>query len=133
MPRKEFSPEEAVAAQMDALLNNDTPWPNHGIQTMYEFGWDIGGMERSRYFGYSKDLYHFDHFLGQFQNTFGDLLGADSCKIAEIRTLDTDIMDVDVIVQRLSSHEEKLITFRMQKKESGRREGSWMTKAILRQ
>ena len=37
--------------------------PNHGIQTMYEFGWDIGGMERSRYFGYSKDLYHFDHFL----------------------------------------------------------------------
>ncbi len=42
-------------------------------------------------------------------------------------------MDVDVIVQRLSSHEEKLITFRMQKKESGRREGSWMTKAILRQ
>lgn len=37
--------------------------PNHGIQTMYEFGWDIGGMERSRYFGYSKDLYHFDHFM----------------------------------------------------------------------
>jgi len=43
------------------------PWcrPNHGIQTAYEFGEDIGGMERSRYFGYSKDLYHFDHFLGE--------------------------------------------------------------------
>jgi hypothetical protein len=26
MPRKEFNPEEAVAAQMDALLRNDSPW-----------------------------------------------------------------------------------------------------------
>lgn len=40
--------------------------PNHGLQTAYEFGEDIGGMERSRYFGYSKDLYHFDHFMGKF-------------------------------------------------------------------
>lgn len=39
--------------------------PNHGLQTAYEFGEDIGGLERSRYFGYSKDLYHFDHFLGK--------------------------------------------------------------------
>ena len=31
---------------------------------MYEFGEDIGGLERSRYFGYSKDLYHRDHFDG---------------------------------------------------------------------
>lgn len=29
---------------------------------MYEFAEDVGGLERSRYFGYSKDLYHFDHF-----------------------------------------------------------------------
>lgn len=37
---------------------------NHGIQTMYEFAEDVGGLDRSRYFGYSKDLYHFDHFMG---------------------------------------------------------------------
>ena len=30
---------------------------NHGIQTCYEYGEDIGGMERSRYFGRSLDLY----------------------------------------------------------------------------
>ena len=45
-------------------LQKDTCRPNHGLQTAYEFGEDIGGMERSRYFGYSKDLYHFDHFMG---------------------------------------------------------------------
>ena len=28
--------------------------PNHGLQTAYEFGLDIGGMERSKYFGYPK-------------------------------------------------------------------------------
>lgn len=38
---------------------------NHGIQTMYEFAEDAGSMERSRYFGFSKDLYHFDHFMGE--------------------------------------------------------------------
>jgi hypothetical protein len=32
---------------------------------MYEFGKDVGGLERSKYFGYSKDLYHFDHFMGE--------------------------------------------------------------------
>jgi hypothetical protein len=37
---------------------------NHGIQTLYEFAEDTGGMERSDYFGFSKDLYHFDHFMG---------------------------------------------------------------------
>ncbi len=30
--------------------------PNHGLMTLYDWGLDIGGMERSRYFGFSKDL-----------------------------------------------------------------------------
>lgn len=34
---------------------------------MYEFALDVGGLERSRYFGYSKDLYHLDHFAGMHQ------------------------------------------------------------------
>ncbi len=37
--------------------------PNHGIQTMYEFGEDIGGLDPSLYFGFKKDLYHFDHYM----------------------------------------------------------------------
>lgn len=39
--------------------------PNHGLMTMYEFGETIGGLERCYYFGHGKDLYHFDHFLGE--------------------------------------------------------------------
>ena len=37
---------------------------NHGLLTMYEFGETIGGLDRCYYFGYGKDLYHFDHFMG---------------------------------------------------------------------
>lgn len=33
--------------------------------TMYEFGETIGGLERCYYFGHGKDLYHFDHFMGE--------------------------------------------------------------------
>lgn len=30
---------------------------------MYEFGEDIGGLDPSFFFGFRKDLYHFDHFM----------------------------------------------------------------------
>lgn len=30
---------------------------------MYQFCGDADGMERSRYFGSSKDIYAFDHFM----------------------------------------------------------------------
>ncbi|KAK9835995.1 hypothetical protein WJX81_004414 [Elliptochloris bilobata] len=66
VPESQVKPEagltalEAVQAQLGALVDNDQPWPNHGLLTMYDWGLDIGGMERSQYFGFSKDLYHFE-------------------------------------------------------------------------
>lgn len=64
MPSPAFTPEQAVAAQLDALACNNSPWGNHGVQTAYEFAHDVGGMDPSLYFGIPKDLYHFDHFMG---------------------------------------------------------------------
>ena len=32
LPSPTFTPEEAVAAQLDALARNDEPWGNHGVQ-----------------------------------------------------------------------------------------------------
>lgn len=43
--------------------------PNHGLLTMYEFGETIGGLERCYYFGHGKDLYHFDHFMGELYHS----------------------------------------------------------------
>ena len=58
LPSPQFSAEEAVRVQLDALANSDQPWASHGIQLCYEFGVDIGGMDPSYYFGFPKDLYH---------------------------------------------------------------------------
>jgi len=75
LPSPAFSPSECVAAQLNALAACDEPWPLHGVRTAYEFGYDIGGLDPSYYFGFRKDLYHFDHFMGIFQNHLPELVG----------------------------------------------------------
>lgn len=58
LPSPQFSAEDCVCAQLDALAKSNEPWQGHGIQLCYEFGVEIGGMEASMYFGFPKDLYH---------------------------------------------------------------------------
>ncbi|CAL5321431.1 unnamed protein product [Camellia sinensis] len=54
-PRLNFSAEEAVQCQLDALMFNDQPRPDYGIEVMYRFaGFDP--FERSTYFGPFFDL-----------------------------------------------------------------------------
>ena len=55
-PATGLSAEEAVSLQVEALQSTHEPWTNHGIQVMYDFCEGAGGMERSRYFGYSKGV-----------------------------------------------------------------------------
>jgi hypothetical protein len=58
VPSPALSAADACLVQLRALTHNDSPFPNHGVATFYSFARDAGSMERSRYFGYSKDLYH---------------------------------------------------------------------------
>nr|XP_023887744.1 uncharacterized protein LOC111999862 isoform X3 [Quercus suber] len=54
-PRLNFSAEEAVQHQLDALKYNDQPRQDYGIEVMYRFaGFDP--FERSTYFGPFFDL-----------------------------------------------------------------------------
>ncbi|XP_062164326.1 uncharacterized protein LOC133871008 isoform X3 [Alnus glutinosa] len=54
-PRLNFSAEEAVQCQLDALKYNDQPRQDYGIEVMYRFaGFDP--FERSTYFGPFFDL-----------------------------------------------------------------------------
>lgn len=57
VPSPEQSAPTAVCVQLDALANNNTPRPNHGLQVAYYFCGDAAPMERSRYFGPSKDIW----------------------------------------------------------------------------
>lgn len=65
-PDPAYSAEASVKVQLDALRDNNAPYPDHGIHTLYEFCAGAGGMELSRYFsGKSSSLYHLDHFMGK--------------------------------------------------------------------
>jgi hypothetical protein len=57
-PTPQLTVEEAVRIQLEAARRNDAPRIDHGVHTLYEFCADAGDMERSGYFGFSKDLYH---------------------------------------------------------------------------
>ncbi|KXZ55690.1 hypothetical protein GPECTOR_2g1240 [Gonium pectorale] len=104
---------------------------NHGIQTAYEFAADAGGMERSRYFGFSKDLYHLDHFLGMFGNMCGDLVNNQSHEVLEARELEPGVQLVRVRVVGPTGRSGDF-DFLLMRKDLGRKAGSWMVKRLLK-
>ena len=57
VPSPEQSAPTAVCVQLDSLANNNTPRLNHGLQVIYYYCGDAAPMERSRYFGPSKDIW----------------------------------------------------------------------------
>ncbi|XP_022755321.1 uncharacterized protein LOC111303364 isoform X2 [Durio zibethinus] len=80
-PRLNFSAEEAVQHQLDALKYNDQPRQDYGIEVMYRFaGFDP--FERSKYFGPFFDLGQFERFRRIFHHsTYRVLLGHKERKI----------------------------------------------------
>lgn len=134
LPSPKLDAKAVVEAHLDALARPDDPWPNHGIQLAYEFGYDIGGLDRSMYFGFPKDLYHLDHFMGQFANQLPELLRATSYRVSMVeegeRSEEDGVM-VDAVVE---SAEGGVTTFRfhLKKKKVGSRKGSLMTYMIER-
>nr|POE67046.1 hypothetical protein CFP56_75659 [Quercus suber] len=80
-PRLNFSAEEAVQHQLDALKYNDQPRQDYGIEVMYRFaGFDP--FERSTYFGPFFDLGQFERFRRIFHHsTYRVLLGHKDRKI----------------------------------------------------
>ncbi|RZC15426.1 hypothetical protein D0Y65_009007 [Glycine soja] len=80
-PRLDFSAEDAVHYQLEALKYNDQPRPDYGIEVMYRFaGFDP--FERSPYFGPFFDLGQFERFRRIFHHsTYRVLLGHKERKI----------------------------------------------------
>jgi len=132
MPSPSFTPEEAVRVQLDALKSNDEPWTNHGIQTAYEFSEDAGSMERSMYFGFSKDLYHFDHFLGMFNTRLGHLVNNTEYSILE--GPGADAPEPARVVTRVTGPQggDAFFEFTLVRRALGRKKGAWMTKSLVK-
>ena len=132
LPSPRFTAQETVRVQLQALKDCHEPWANHGIQLAYEFGYDIGGLDPSMYFGYPKDLYHQDHFMGQFGNQFPEMLNASSFEIlGDVPGEGEDgTWTVDARVVGGNGSSEKKVRFHLKKKMVGPRKGSFMTYMI---
>jgi len=131
VPSPGFSPRQAVEAQLAAAAANDEPWTNHGIQTLYEFALDAGSMERSRYFGMEKDLYHFDHYLGAAQTKLAALIGNRGHEILSEESPAQGVVVVKAAVAGPRGGEPVVHAFVMQQQSVGRKSGCWMTKQLV--
>ena len=75
--------EDAVRLQLNALRDINSPRPEHGIQVLYEFAVEAGEMMMSRYFGFSSDLLHYDHFCGKALNQLDGLVSLQDYNFVE--------------------------------------------------
>ncbi|XP_024525116.1 uncharacterized protein LOC9654818 isoform X1 [Selaginella moellendorffii] len=82
-PLPQLNAEEAVRIQLDALLENNNPRQDHGLEVMYLFANAEGDFDGSLpcYFGSAADLYHFGHFALKFKTRFPELLKMESYEI----------------------------------------------------
>ena len=104
---------------------------NHGIHVLYGFCAGAGQMERSRYFGFSKDLYHFDHFEGEFQNKFPGLVDNTGFAIQSTECDEQGRILVVVAVDSNSAATENY-QFVLSKREFGKYKDCLMTEQIVK-
>lgn len=88
-------------------------------------------MERSVYFGKKKDLYHFDHFMGHFQNVYPELLIASSFIISDMQQEADGCQAIQVQVKSGDSVSD--FHFLLARKTIGKKKGSLMTRTLIKQ
>jgi hypothetical protein len=88
-------------------------------------------MERSRYFGYSTDLYHFDHFMGKALSEFSPMVDMRGYEIREPRLREDGRTDVEVRVTGKTGETSEW-TFIMVQRTFGKYKGCWCTHRLLR-
>mmetsp|Transcript_18864 Transcript_18864/g.47436 ORF Transcript_18864/g.47436 Transcript_18864/m.47436 type:complete len:247 (+) Transcript_18864:130-870(+) len=122
---------DAVRLQLNALRDLHVPRQFHGVQVAYEFAVEAGWMERSRYFGYSTDMYHFDHFMGKALCEFEPMIDARGYAIHEPVLREDGRTNVEVEVTSKTG-EVSLWTFIMVQRTFGKYKDCWCTHRLLR-
>lgn len=129
-PHEMQTAEDAVRLQLNAMKDIHQPRFNHGLQVLYEFAVEAGMMERSRYFGWSSDLYHFDHFMGKAMNAFGDMVDCNSYEIMPAEIMPCTRTKVQVKVENKVGEKFEW-TFIMVQRTFGKYKGCWNTHRLV--
>lgn len=121
---------DAVRLQLNAMRDLHVPRTNHGLQVMYEFAVEAGWMERSRYFGLSTDMYHFDHFMGKALGHFDGMINMQSYVIMQPRLRDDGRTDVEVELVTMTGEVQRW-TFIMVLRTFGKYKDCWCTHRVM--
>ncbi|KAL8166478.1 hypothetical protein V2J09_007977 [Rumex salicifolius] len=130
-PRLNFSAEEAVKFQLDAMKLNDQPHPDYGIEVMYRFaGFDP--FERSTYFGPFFDLGQFERFRRIFHSSsYRVLLGHRDRKILSSFLVKENRFKQRFWIQGARPDEEEIFEITMVQRLGGIWDGYWLTESLL--
>lgn len=130
-PRLDFTAEDAVHRQLEALKYNDQPRQDYGIEVMYRFaGFDP--FERSTYFGPFFDLGQFERFRRIFHHsTYRVLLGHKERKIMSSLFVEENKYKQRIWVRGCRPEEEEIFQFTMVQRVGGCWDGYWLTESLL--
>ena len=121
---------DAVQVQLESMKDKNNPRTDHGVQVMWEFSVESGNMDRSRYFGFSSDMYHFDHFLGKCLVNFDAFVFNTKHEILDETLMNDGRTLVRVIVTDKVGRD-SFWAFIMVKRTFSKYEGCWQSLRIL--
>ncbi|KAL2652677.1 hypothetical protein R1flu_020805 [Riccia fluitans] len=129
-PSSEFTAEEAVLQQLEALSNNDEPYADHGVEVMYRFaGFDP--FQRSQYFGPFFDLGQFERFRRIFHHsTYRVLLGHKERRILSSLHMSEHTFKQRVWIGGARPGEEEVFEFTLVQRVGGSWDGYWLTDSL---
>ncbi|XP_022981206.1 uncharacterized protein LOC111480415 isoform X2 [Cucurbita maxima] len=127
----QFTAEEAIQRQLDALRYNDRPHQDYGIEVMYQFA-GFNPLQRSTYFGPFFDLGQFERFRRVFHHsTYRVLLGHKERKILSSLIVEENRFKQRVWIRGCRPKEEEIFQFTMVQRVGGSWDGYWLTESVL--
>mmetsp|Transcript_11649 Transcript_11649/g.42582 ORF Transcript_11649/g.42582 Transcript_11649/m.42582 type:complete len:261 (-) Transcript_11649:4725-5507(-) len=122
--------EDAVRLQLNAMQTIDEPRRYHGLQVLYEYAVEAGEMDRSRYFGFSTDMYHFDHFMSKALSNYDALVNCQSHEVVSCEDFPKDRKMVKVRVKDKQGKDHYFVFIMLVRKVT-RFAGCWMTHRLI--
>lgn len=121
---------DACSIQLEGMREKNNPRTDHGVQILWEYAVESGNMQRSRYFGGSSDMYHFDHFLGKSLTYFDAFVFNLGHEIVDERVMSDGRTLIRVIVKDKVEKKTNW-SFIMVKRTFSKYEGCWQSLRIL--
>lgn len=136
-PSLQFSSEDAVQQQLEALRHNNTPHVDHGVEVLYRFADFDPFNPRCSYFGRSFDLGQFERFRRILHTShYATLLGHEEAVPLSSLQVSEHVWAQRVLVRGplhcgTGQRDEGVYTFTMKMRMGGLHDGYWFTQSLL--